>query len=481
MPRRRPYVAGTTPIDFVPMDIWSLIFKELQYTSPAEVATIQSWMEDDAIPQQTFLPYLLASVCPLWRDTLCCQTTFWRRLVFDISSTVPSPTCLDIARIYTHHSGGQPLYIAITRVSHLLMAVQNEKAHISAILDHLLPHASRWRTLRIDVTDQDTLPTQLQALSGNAPLLAGLRLESEYFNAPLQLPLLFNDFQRGVPIDLPLLETLHLDGPSFLNTYLLSANARSLTSVTSLAIAGYKSSICTAFKMIDLVAFLVQVPRLSRLKLADIEFHEDQPFEMAPSRRITGGLRLQSLVLDNIGQMALATLFTTIHDYRCVWLTFIRCYPHVHLNISSTEHLRIEHAPPRMFFGAPLATAANFDGVNSCDLTFSHCNIRNEIEAMSMPMYGNTWSCSHVTKLRVHNCVCDHRSIFRVLWARRVAHAQTAFAEHDSPSFVVASIKWLSVIMIGEELSDKEKEWLNASVEYVEWNVWVGGYGGHAR
>ncbi|KAF5387174.1 hypothetical protein D9615_002156 [Tricholomella constricta] len=124
----------------------------------------------------TLFPYPLAAVCRQWRDVLEDVPVFWTRVVALIDRR---PTDLSRLQKQLQLSKDQPLDVFVLRRPDAYEdSDPREHDRCRSVINALMPHLQRCRSISFDVIDTSSLPSISHDFRGSAPLLTSLTLNA---------------------------------------------------------------------------------------------------------------------------------------------------------------------------------------------------------------------------------------------------------------------------------------------------------------
>ncbi|KAH7930619.1 hypothetical protein BV22DRAFT_1191002 [Leucogyrophana mollusca] len=446
--------------------IFKIVFKKYRYADGfpwhlgglgiQETPYRSRWDRADML-SPTLFPFSIASVCRYWQCLMSSVPIFWTRLVILVDSR---HTPLSLVKSYLEWSKDLPIDVFVTR--RRTDQDENdtrEKARVDAVMQHLLHHLHRLRSLRFNVMRRSSLPSLIAHFQGAAPKLRRLNLECKL------------DDRIGTGADTmaewnfstPVLQELSLDGRNFCDVYVSNPGWFHQLQLRRFTLSRYKPlSAYEAISLYSVLDALAAVRSIDSLTIKDMEFDQNAP------RRRDIELYLNSITLEDLGGDVVSEIFHAV-DTGAESTTIKRCSL-ASFQYVSGYHLSLEDIDAewdltgvlREWSGRELYLY-NCPGFNDGILAAMRDGGRDDIGFM----------CADLRNVALYNCNFSPAALKAMVEARwRVSKAEVewnSITDTDVEDFeTVAPIADISVHG-GGPLSPEEEQWFIDHTGLFDW------------
>ncbi|KAH7909932.1 hypothetical protein BJ138DRAFT_1154145 [Hygrophoropsis aurantiaca] len=249
-------------------------------------------------------PYTLAVVCRRWLDLLLSKPRYWKRILIFLSGELRTP--LPVIHACTQVFDNSDVYVSV-RENH-----RDKDAHasesdlsIKAVMQAILPHIHRVKSLYLDLDFSSSLPKIGRDLHGHAGNLQTLQLSctaddgSQDKSSEDENTLLPNKFIA------PNLRNLHIDGRNFISACTMPDNTSWTRAIQFININNLRPSASEEkFRVISAIEALSLFPCLEKIlfKNVDMSYDSQRDIHYGPYRFS----RLTELFLENLSAETLA-------------------------------------------------------------------------------------------------------------------------------------------------------------------------------
>ena len=475
----------TTVLD-LPSDVLVVILVDVYLASGNAQSRSRPITKGDTDGEDVFsmypTPEYLASVHSTWRRAMSSASVFWTHLVVWIGA---DPTPLLRVREYLAWSCNRPLNIYVLRRSRSSGEDIDEGNRVGRVVQLILPHIGRWRSLRMETLYSKSLPIPRIDLVGCAPHLTELALSSTVDDDLLVdtvLPLT-GDFET------PKLELLAMHGCVFRHAYVQPfPRLQPPPKLITLSLSHHHQP-HRPLTVVDLLLCLARCTRLRAVDFRDLELDCIGDIDPIP-RDIAAPLSLgvDCYGFTDMSGAVIAECSRLLSELQPEYFTLKRCTDPVPYGarLPLASALSIEEVQDSAVLLSLLVALPGTphdktelvacDGLTSSVLrdiakpaVFDSGFLRQGTERRE------AWPLMYTSSLTITKCTQFRSSDVRALLrARLMAQAASGNAGLMHQDFAVASIQYLCVTDCCE-LDLEDKEWLDHHVEVVQWDDWKGG------
>ncbi|KAH7889423.1 hypothetical protein F5I97DRAFT_525194 [Phlebopus sp. FC_14] len=442
----------------LPVELWLVVFEFSFALSRRQSYQDQSWTTED----QMSFPFALASVCSTWRSALASVPKYWTHLVFSINSP---PTPLHHVKCFLAWSRPLPIHVLIARrPSTYEDCGCNEQETVKKIMQEVMSHISRCRSIRIDVRYSSSLPFLRVDFQGRAgPQLQALKLSCRLDDggSSARSPFYSKLFA-------PHLRELHLDGRSFQGLCLSPSKWLSgLLGLKVLSVSCFhRNSWSDGLDLYGLLGAIESCSKLDDLTLRDLYFRRNRPWTLESFISNLRFMHLEDLDGDVLVEIIKAA------DIMPERVTISRCSLPQGCPPLMSDHVRFQTIDVSQNLMHPLS-----EWVGDA-LSVSHCPSFNDEFLEQLADGGPAdarFPCPQLGQIRLNGCQNFSPQMLRNMIQKRCSVAWEGFsgdaaavADHNFDT--VAPITSVSVEG-GPALTPTDRAWLQGNLASFNWST----------